>query len=121
MYSFVVIYMMYLLQNLLKGLQNLADIQYKEDQFSEELVFRGLIVQWSLINTDAINLDVSPHAQFFWRTKCLKSIIFDSIIRTLHLSGRFIYQDNFSGNQSVRINEAPLYTVQEEFSAVVYS
>jgi hypothetical protein len=27
----------------------------------------------------------------------------------IQLSGRFIYLDNFPGNQSVRINEAPLF------------
>jgi hypothetical protein len=29
----------------------------------------------------------------------------------IHLSGRFIYPDDFAGNQSVRINEAQLYTI----------
>jgi hypothetical protein len=27
----------------------------------------------------------------------------------IHLSGRFVYPDDFAGNQSVRINEARLY------------
>jgi hypothetical protein len=33
----------------------------------------------------------------------------ENLSNVIHLSGRFVYPDDFAGNQSVRINEARLY------------
>jgi hypothetical protein len=34
--------------------------------------------------------------------------LYENLSNVLHLSGHFIYPDDFAGNQSVRINEARL-------------
>jgi hypothetical protein len=36
--------------------------------------------------------------------------LYENLSNVIHLSGRFFYPDDFAGNQSVRINEARLYT-----------
>jgi hypothetical protein len=35
--------------------------------------------------------------------------LYENLSNVIHLSGRFVYPDDFAGNQSVRINEARLY------------
>jgi hypothetical protein len=60
-------------------------------------------IQWSLVNPDAINPDASLSGRYFWGTNYMK--IYSNVI---YLSGRFVYLDDFAGNQSVRINEARL-------------
>jgi hypothetical protein len=35
--------------------------------------------------------------------------LYENLSNVIHLSGRFVYPDDFGGNQSVRINEARLY------------
>jgi hypothetical protein len=37
--------------------------------------------------------------------------LYENLSNVIHLSGRFVYLDNFAGNQSVRINEARLYII----------
>ena len=37
--------------------------------------------------------------------------LYENLSNVIHLSGRFVYPDDFAGNQSVRINEARLYNV----------
>jgi hypothetical protein len=35
--------------------------------------------------------------------------LYENLSNVIHLSGRFVYPDDFAGNQSVQINEARLY------------
>jgi hypothetical protein len=35
--------------------------------------------------------------------------LYENLSNMIHLSGRFVYPDDFAGNQSVRINEVRLY------------
>jgi hypothetical protein len=37
--------------------------------------------------------------------------LYENLSNVIHLSGRFVYPDNFAGNQSVRINEARPYII----------
>jgi hypothetical protein len=42
--------------------------------------------------------------------------MYENQSNVIHLSRRFVYLDDFAGNQSVRINEAPLYMILFKYS-----
>jgi hypothetical protein len=69
------------------------------------MVVKDLHLLWSLVNPDAINLDASTLDDFSGNN------IYEYLLNVIQLSGRFIYLDNISRNQSVRIYEAPLYMI----------
>jgi hypothetical protein len=41
--------------------------------------------------------------------------LYKNLSIVIHLSGRFVYPDDFAGNQSVRINEARLYSYDKTY------
>jgi hypothetical protein len=47
--------------------------------------------------------------------------VYDDLSYVIHLSGHFIYLDDFPGNQRVRINEARLYAQFSLFNRVILS